>query len=1060
MKKKFKLSKRILSLALALVMVVGMMPILTLEAKAATDSYDYGFSFSMDYRYCNLCGIAARKCNYLKINSLTVADKQLTVSYEYKLKCCGQLQTDSDKGYFLCTTNYTDQPVYSGNSLKYSRNAGHLVDTWTTSDGEHSGNCALCGNVEERCSGGTATCVAKAKCSVCQQEYGYLSTTHSWGDWTTSDGKHIRTCTLNTTHTESGDCSYSAATCLAASACSVCKHVYAEKLEHNYTYTPKGDVLTEKCTNGCGHSKTATLQLKSGTDLTYTGSAIEPFEMIYPEGWVGEQKQPASADYANNVNAGTDTASCSFTYTDGVTVSNTFTIAPKDMSAANITFTSDLYYNGTEQRPNVYVDGVKVEENNFTVTWKEGEVSKDAGTYTATVTPTAANTNYTGSIDATYTIKPRRITVTLYDYETSTHANLTFTYGEPMELTYICYNELESEPLEFTGALAANYTDASTYGHSVGLGTLALKESENYKISNYSLIANPNNRLIITQATPAAKHFTFTPPEDLTYDGTAKAATVALKDSYTQAGDITVAYYDGETKLTGAPTDAGTYTVKITVTGGKNFTASEGEITDPAWNFTIEKAGIAAPVIASKVYNDTLRTADVADTDDYKVTANAGGIDAGSYDVVLQLKNFDNYKWTDSDEAEKILAFEITKAPLTVTAKDQTITYGESISDEEYTVEGLLNSHDANVSLSASTDQITVSGKIIANAVVMSGSDEVTDNYEITYENGTLVILPDSSALDGLTGENITSDDVEAVEELKAVMEAADFNGADETTKQEWQTIIDQCDELIGALEDAHEAVATEAVKDTQEITEDNAQVADKETLEQAKTDLEQALKDNEGNYTDEEKTVIEAEIERIDDLLDSIECVEAVEAEIAALPETVSPDDLTTVAKIEEAKKSFDALSENEKAMVSEQSEKKLNNLLKAAVDYKIIVGDKGKWTIGSNTGLSFTANGAYSKFDCIEVDGKVVNTKYYDAKSGSTIITLKTSFLSSLKEGKHTITVVYDDGEANGTFTVTENPATGDNSNVGLWAGMFGVSVVALTAMLVLLRRKRREN
>ena len=51
-------------------------------------------------------------------------------------------------------------------------------------------------------------------------------------------------------------------------------------------------------------------------------------------------------------------------------------------------------------------------------------------------------------------------------------------------------------------------------------------------------------------------------------------------------GEITLDYYSGETKLSGAPTADGTYTVKASVAEGTEYKAAT-DITDASWTFTI-----------------------------------------------------------------------------------------------------------------------------------------------------------------------------------------------------------------------------------------------------------------------------------------------------------------------------------------------------------------------------------------------------------------------------------------------------------------------------------------
>ena len=85
----------------------------------------------------------------------------------------------------------------------------------------------------------------------------------------------------------------------------------------------------------------------------------------------------------------------------------------------------------------------------------------------------------------------------------------------------------------------------------------------------------------------------------------------------------------------------------------------------------------------------------------------------------------------------------------------------------------------------------------------------------------------------------------------------------------------------------------------------------------------------------------------------------------------------------------------------------------------YQIIDGADSDWQKG-DTGLTIRANGEFSKFTGVKVDGVVVDSKHYTAKEGSTIVTFKTEYLKTLSEGDHTITVSFTDGEASTTVTI----------------------------------------
>ncbi len=94
---------------------------------------------------------------------------------------------------------------------------------------------------------------------------------------------------------------------------------------------------------------------------------------------------------------------------------------------------------------------------------------------------------------------------------------------------------------------------------------------------------------------PTAADFVFTPPANLTYDGTEKEAAVTVKEGVTGMGAVTVKYEPTE-KI-----NADTYTVKIDVDEGTDY-ASVTDITYADWTFTITPAEpTVTPPTASRV---------------------------------------------------------------------------------------------------------------------------------------------------------------------------------------------------------------------------------------------------------------------------------------------------------------------------------------------------------------------------------------------------------------------------------------------------------------------------
>ena len=91
----------------------------------------------------------------------------------------------------------------------------------------------------------------------------------------------------------------------------------------------------------------------------------------------------------------------------------------------------------------------------------------------------------------------------------------------------------------------------------------------------------------------------------------------------------------------------------------------------------------------------------------------------------------------------------------------------------------------------------------------------------------------------------------------------------------------------------------------------------------------------------------------------------------------------------------------------------------------YKIIEGAKGTWNGSTTEGLTIRGDGDFAKFAGVRVDGNWIPSAHYEAKSGSTIVTLKPSYLASLSEGEHTVDIMWIDDSASTTFTVAANTA-----------------------------------
>ena len=132
----------------------------------------------------------------------------------------------------------------------------------------------------------------------------------------------------------------------------------------------------------------------------------------------------------------------------------------------------------------------------------------------------------------------------------------------------------------------------------------------------------------------------------------------------------------------------------------------------------------------------------------------------------------------------------------------------------------------------------------------------------------------------------------------------------------------------------------------------------------------------------------------------------------------------------------------------------------------YAFTKGNGSYWTKGSNATLDFTVTGSpddsktFMKFTGIEVDGLTVAAYNYTVSKGSLNLSLKASYLESLSEKTHKLTVHFQDGEAEAAFTVQEKPAvpkTGDSANPALWLGCILLGLLGISGLAVKKHGKR---
>ena len=146
-----------------------------------------------------------------------------------RCKRCNAEETGScSGGYATCDT------LGMCNTCGGSYYGGHAWGEWSSaSNGTHTRRCKRC-NAEETgsCSGGYATCDTLGMCNTCGGSY-YGG--HAWGEWSSAgNGTHTRSCTNYCREVDTAKCTGGKATCSAKAVCVECGGEYGEKDPNNH----------------------------------------------------------------------------------------------------------------------------------------------------------------------------------------------------------------------------------------------------------------------------------------------------------------------------------------------------------------------------------------------------------------------------------------------------------------------------------------------------------------------------------------------------------------------------------------------------------------------------------------------------------------------------------------------------------------------------------------------------------------------------------------------------------------------------------------------------------
>ena len=141
--------------------------------------------------------------------------------------------------------------------------------------------------------------------------------------------------------------------------------------------------------------------------------------------------------------------------------------------------------------------------------------------------------------------------------------------------------------------------------------------------------------------------------------------------------------------------------------------------------------------------------------------------------------------------------------------------------------------------------------------------------------------------------------------------------------------------------------------------------------------------------------------------------------------------------------------------------------------VKYTIAGSTDISWTKGSQNALVITVKRdpddsvCFDHFTGVQIDGKILtNGTDYTAKAGSTVVTLNPACLQKLSVGTHTVTVLFDEGQAEGRIIIkassdgsSDKPKTGDES-AALWGDLLVLSGSLLALELFFVKKRRFQH
>lgn len=430
---------------------------------------------------------------------------------------------------------------------------------------------------------------------------------------------------------------------------------------------------------------------------------------------------------------GTDkTKNYAISYANG-----TLKVTPRDIADAQIDMKQTEYvYDGVEHNPKpiIAIDNKTLKINvDYELSYTN---NRDCGAGTVTIT---GKGNYTGKVEKTFQISPKTPEKDT-DYKIALPVDSTYD-GKPREASVWTRTGVGEVTVWYNDSIALPVR-AGTYNVAVEIAS-----SENFSaVKRMNIGSFTINKRTISLDTIALK------VADKTCNGRDDDARISgLSFSNLPEGAALSEDTDYTLSTRYASAEAGEWDVTVTVTlTNKNYTLEDKNCTVKGKILpkTVELIVSAKDTVYTGLpYSESNLTCSGTSAPTYRYYADSNGtqsnqldgapINAGTYWVEAYAPE------TSSTASATLQAvrFHIEKAPLCIRAKDKTITYGETLSDNGAEINGFVNNENETVlsGLNYAFDYAQFSDIGTYTIIPM---DAQAENYKITYENGVLTVQP------------------------------------------------------------------------------------------------------------------------------------------------------------------------------------------------------------------------------------------------------------------------------------------------------------------------------